>query len=66
MFWTTQPLPSGPWAGSYMALLFGPKNELLDRQYASLRRQAKARAVRWRREHSPGTHFGQFTIKEQP
>lgn len=66
MFWTTQPLPSGSWQGSYIALLFGPDNRLLQQQYAELRRQAKARALRWHRRYSPGTHFGNFTIKEQP
>lgn len=65
--YTTGPIESGKWAGSYAAILATSGGEVIERQYATRRKDAKARALKWVKTRSPESYFRRtYVIQEEP
>lgn len=65
--YTTGPITSGKWAGSYAAILATAQGQVIELQYASRRKDAKARALKWVKTRSPESYFRRtYMILEEP
>lgn len=65
--YTTGPITSGKWAGSYAVILATRHGDVIDLQYASRRKDAKARALKWVKTRSPESYFRRiYKIEEEP